>query len=357
MIQLIQTELRVTQDPQPVVDMRDYVRRTMWDIFGLVVLGHDFQTLEQPAAGAKERFSGVLRNLYGPAIKWGYFIMNYIDVRPLLAVFSPLLMKSPAGKALEQIRSTIKQAVTKKEMTFNSAQKAASSDNTNLDITSVSVASGVFPTEELVDNGMLFLTAGPNSTATAVEWAIYEITRNPEMQRRLRQEINTCLSPTESESGAELLQNLQSLPYLKAICNEVIRYYPFVPLSPRVAEKDTTLIGEHIPQGTIILTAVEAFNRDKSLWGPDADIFNPDRWLGEGEGSGGATNNYAMLTFGAGPGACIGQDYARAMIACLVAALIKNFDIELANAETAGRLKSAPIMKSEEGMFAILKAV
>ena len=357
MIQLIEGELRATSNPRPVVELRDYIRRTMWDIAGLAVLGHDFQTLEKPAAGAKDRFSGVLKNLNNSAIKWGYFIINYIDVRPLLAVLSPLLMKSSAGKALGQIRSTIRQAVDKKELAFQAASKSPSPDDIGLDITSVSIASRVFPTEELVDNGMLFLTAGPNSTGTAVEWAVYELTSHPEMQTRLRQEINACVSIIGSESGAELLQNLQALPYLRAICNEVIRCYPFVPLAPRVAEKDTTLLGEHIPQGTIILTPVEAFNRDKSLWGADADAFNPDRWLGDGEGSGGAANNYAMLSFGAGPGACIGQDYARAMMACMLVALFKNFEIELANAETAGRLRAAPFKRSEEGMVARLRKV
>lgn len=357
MIQLIRAELQETSNPRRVVDLRDYIRRTMWDISGLITLNHDFQTLEKPAAGAKERFSGVLRSLSSSVIKWGYFIINYLDVRPLFAVLSPLLMKSSAGRALVQIRSTIRQAVGKRKSAFQAAGKSASADDLGTDITSVSIASGVFPTEELVDNGMLFLTAGPNSTGTAVEWAIYELARHPEMQTRLRQEINACFSSTKSESGTELPPNLQSLPYLRAICNEVIRYYPFVPMSPRVAERDTTLLGEHIPKGTIILTVVEAFNRDKSLWGADAEVFNPHRWLGDREGSGGAVNNYAMLSFGAGPGACIGQNYARAMMACMVAALVRGFEIELANAETAGKLRAAPFKQSEEGMFARLKVL
>lgn len=356
MIKLIHREMRETPNPRPVVDLRDYIRRTMWDIFGLTVLGHDFQTLGKPATGAKDRFSGVLRTLNGSAIKWGYFIINYIDVRPLLAVLSPLLLKSSVGKALEQIRSTIRQAVGKRQSAFQVDGANPLLADPGVDLTSVSIASGAFPTEELVDNGMLFLTAGPNSTGTAVEWAIYELARHSEMQTRLRQEVNCYLSSVESESEAELLHNLQSLPYLRAICNEVIRHYPFVPLSPRVAERDTNLLGEHIPKGTIILTPVEAFNHDKSLWGADADNFNPDRWLGEGEGSGGAVNSYAMLSFGAGPGACIGQNYARAMMACLTAMLVRAFEIELANADTAGQLRAGPFMRSEEGMLVRLTA-
>ncbi|KAK4119457.1 cytochrome P450 [Parathielavia appendiculata] len=357
MITLIERGLENDQEPKHIVDLRDYIRRTMWDIFGLAVLGHDCRTLENPTAGARDRLSGILGRLNSPAIKWGNFIMNYLDVRPLLAVLSPILERSQAGKALEQIRSTVRHAALEKQAKCGPPTPSdCVAKDLGLDITGISIASGIFPTEELVDNGMLFLTAGPNSTGTAVEWAIYELARRPTMQDRLRREVSNCL-PLSATSSVELVQHLQALPYLSAIVNEVIRYYPFVPLSSRVAEKDTTLLGEHIPKGTIMLIPVEAFNRDVRLWGADSDQFNPDRWLGDGEGSGGATNAYAMLSFGAGPGTCIGQSYARAMIACLVAALVRRFEIELANLETAGRVRPAPFMKSEEGMMARLRVV
>lgn len=350
MVSLLRDE--VHRNDNPTIDLRDYIRTTMWDIFGLVVLGHDFQTLEKPNTGAKARFSGILRSLNGPAIKWGYFIINYIDIRPLLAIFSPLLMKSPTGKALAQIRNTIRRAIADKESRAH--RKPMEEDHLGIDITGVSMTSGIFPASELVDNGMLFLTAGPNSTGTAVEWAIYELGRHPEMQTRLREEIyHAC-------PRGELLQNVdvQNLPYLSAVVNETIRCYPFVPLSPRVAERDTTLLGERIPQGTVVLTVVEAFNRDVALWGEDADFFRPERWLGEGrEGSGGAASNYAMLSFGAGPGACIGQGYARVMVAVMVASLVSRFDIELVNAETAGKLRAAPFKRSEEGMLVRLRVL
>jgi len=263
------------------------------------------------------------------------------------------LMKSPAGKALAQIRNTIRRAIDDKES--RSHKKPLEEDHLGIDITAVSMTSGIFPTSELVDNGMLFLTAGPNSTGTAVEWAIYELGRHPEMQTRLREEITQACS-----QGGGLLRSVdvQNLSYLSAVVNETIRCYPFVPLSPRVAERDTTLLGERIPQGTVVLTVVEAFNRDESLWGEDADAFRPERWLGEGrEGSGGAVSNYAMLSFGAGPGACIGQGYARVMVAVMVASLVSRFDIELVNAETAGKLRAAPFKRSEEGMLVRLKVL
>ncbi|KAH2098261.1 hypothetical protein KXW65_002299 [Aspergillus fumigatus] len=118
------------------------------------------------------------------------------------------------------------------------------------------------------------------------------------------------------------------------------------------------LIGQRIPKGTVVLYSAEVSNHDKTLWGPDADKFDPERWMGAKKAkSGGASSNYAMLTFGAGPRNCIGANFARATLECLVAAVLSTFEIELANPDTAGRLKFGQTKKSAEGIYGRLKFV
>jgi len=350
MVKLIEVELRDNSDA--VIDTREYIHRVMWDISGVVMIGYDFQTLDRRDGGMGDQFAKVLSEFSGPA--WVRMIMHYVDVRPLLSLLNPLFVRSSLGKSLNYIRFTLRQIITEKEVKF---QKAGSKEAQDLDITSASVASGIFPTSELIDNGMLFMTAGPNSSGTAMEWAIYELSRKSEIQKRLRQEINECLksAPFSLEPDA-LIGQLQNLPYLSAVVNETIRCYPFIPLSARAAEKDTTLLGECIPKGTIFLLPVDILNHDKKLWGPDGDEFNPDRWLGDPL-TGGATSNYAMLSFGAGPNTCIGQNTARAMLACFLAAFFQRFDIQLANPDKAALLRPALFKRSEEGMMAKLSIV
>ncbi|GKT64136.1 cytochrome P450 [Colletotrichum tofieldiae] len=65
--------------------------------------------------------------------------------------------------------------------------------------------------------------------------------------------------------------------------------------------------------------------------------------------------NYSMLTFGAGGKSCIDHAFARAELACLVAAVVRRFEVELVNAETAGRVKFGLTNKSAEGMLARLR--
>lgn len=352
MVRLMEGELR--RDPETVIDTREYIRRVMWDISGEVMIGYDFKTLGHRDGGMGDRFAKVLAEFSGPA--WVRMVMHYIDVRPLLTLMSPLFMKTGLGKSLNHIRGTLRQVITEQEVKF---QKSDSKEPPGLDITSVSVATGIFPTGELVDNGMLFMTAGPNSSGTAMEWAIYELSKRPDIQERLREEINRCFQSVSAstEEDGDISARLQSLPYLSAVVNEVIRCYPFIPLSARAAEKDTTLLGERIPKDTIFLLPVDVLNHDTELWGPDGAKFNPDRWLGDQAATGGATSNYAMLSFGSGPNTCIGQNMARAMLACFLGAFVQRFNVRLANAETAAKLRPALFKRSEEGMMAKLGIV
>lgn len=176
------------------------------------------------------------------------------------------------------------------------------------------------------------------------------------MQSRLRDELRATIGTDLAAVNFGL--RVQNLPYLNAFCSEVLRCYPFSPIIVKVAQKETMLIGQRIPKGTVVLYSAEVSNHDKTLWGPDADKFDPERWMGAKKAkSGGASSNYAMLTFGAGPRNCIGANFARATLECLVAAVLSTFEIELANPDTAGRLKFGQTKKSAEGIYGRLKFV
>jgi cytochrome P450 len=234
-------------------------------------------------------------------------------------------------------------------------ERLSSKDNQNPDIISIALASGGFSEDELVDHVMTFLVAGHESTATAFEWAIYEIARRPEMQNRLRNDIRAHISSLKG--GEDIGSSIESIPYLNAVCSEVLRFYPFVPFATRVASKDNTILGTFVPKGTVVAFAAHATNHDKSLWGPDADQFNPERWMGPGRArSGGSSTNYAFLTFSAGAKSCIGQGWTRSELACLVAATVGRFCIELANPEEK-RLKVGKTMKLHAGVNVYMKTV
>ena len=97
-------------------------------------------------------------------------------------------------------------------------------------------------------------------------------------------------------------------------------------------------------------------NLNEEFWGPDAGTFNPDRWLdpdtGRANNTGGATNNYAMLTFLQGPRGCIGQGFAKAELACLVAAMVGKFAMELVDPDKKVEVRKGPTVYPSDGVMA-----
>jgi cytochrome P450 len=99
-----------------------------------------------------------------------------------------------------------------------------------------------------------------------------------------------------------------------------------------MADNDATILGTMVPANTAVIVSPWAINVSKELWGEDALKFNPDRWMGPGRANtGGADSNYSFLTFLHGPRSCIGQAFAKAEFACLLATWIGRFEMEFAD--------------------------
>jgi cytochrome P450 len=187
-------------------------------------------------------------------------------------------------------------------------------------------------------NGIVQMTLERHeTTSSAFTWLVYLLAVNPDAQRRTRDEVRAALpiNPA-SDSNIDVSQVLESLPYLNGVCSDTLRLYPTVPITLRVAVRDSNIMGTPVPQGTEITISAWAISRSSKIWGPDALDFNPKRWIDvDGEGNckpnkkGGVDGNYGQLTFLHGPRSCIGQNFAKAELRCFIAAFVKAFKWEL----------------------------
>ena len=310
-----------------IIEVGAWASRATLDIIGIAGLGRDFGATQDPTNKLSETYNVVFRPSGGARILG---ILSLFTPAWILHRI-PMQRNSDISSAAATIRSVCRDLVQEKK------EKLARKELTDLDILSVALESGGFRDEELVDQMMTFLAAGHETTASAMTWAIYMLARHPEVQARLRAEVRGNLPSMASASDVSSL-DIDRLPYLNAVCNEVLRYYPPVPMTMRETARDTSILGQYVPKGTRIILCPWSVNQDKALWGPDADAFNPDRWLARDEGdktaaSGGAASNYSFLTFLHGPRSCIGQSFAKAEFACLLAAWVGRFDFRLRNEE------------------------
>ena len=273
-----------------VIEMGQWLSRATLDIIGIAGMGQNFNAIHDP----NTELNVTYRKVFAPSREARMLAMAGLIVPMPILRMLPVKRNDDMNTAAKTIRNVSRHLIQQKKLKM--ANKEARTDK---DILSVALESGGFTDEQLVDQLMTFLAAGHETTASSTTWALLSLARYPEMQKRLREEIRSKLpSIEEDDPKAITAEKLDSLPYLHAVCNEVLRLHSPVPLTRREAAKDTYILDQFVPKGTDIILAPAATNTSKELWGQDAFEFNPDRWMGPGRANtGGADSNYSFLTF------------------------------------------------------------
>lgn len=340
MVQAIAQECQ-TKDAEPlnnapVVEIASWTSRATLDIIGLAGMGQDFNALQNPDNELTRAYRSIFQ------------LDRQAQFLGLLGLVLPrrFLQALPLRRNREFFHGVGTVRRVSGELTRQKRQKLDQEKQTGNDILSVAMKSGGFTDENLVDQMMTFLAAGHETTATAMTWAVHLLCQHPDVQTRLREEVRNGLPSIDDTSTPFNPSDLDRLAYLHAVCNEVLRLVPPVRLTLREAARDTTVQGQFVPAGTRIVLAPMATNTAVALWGEDAGEFRPDRWLDASARPDGGRANYAFMTFLHGPRSCIGEKFARAEFACLLAALVGRFEIELEDKdreiEVLGGITSRP---------------
>jgi cytochrome P450 len=294
-------EHEIKRDPgvsSRVFDITDWLARTTLDILGAAGLGREFGTLHHP----DNEIVTAYRNVFEIKPPKGIFGILVFIIRQQIMNLLNIKRNDSISAATEVLTGVARRLIGDKK-----AEKAHrhTEDVTNAesdkDIITVALDSGNF-TDTMLENHLLtFLAAGHETTATSMTWAMYALCLYPNVQKRLREEVRAKL-PFGTNNSAKMptvtAELVDSLPYLHAVCNEVFRIYPPAGLTKRVSVKDTSILGQHIPKGTVIVISPRAINISKELWGDDASVFNPDRWMGPLQAnSGGGVTNFSFMTF------------------------------------------------------------
>ncbi|KAA8539851.1 hypothetical protein F0562_026543 [Nyssa sinensis] len=183
-----------------------------------------------------------------------------------------------------------------------------------------------------------FLTAGTDTTSTALEWIMANLLKYPRVQAKLYEEISGVVGPPPSPriSGKEQLvvvteEELQMMPYLKAVVLEGLRRHPpghFV--LPHSVTEDVELNGYIVPKNATVNFMVAEMGWDPKVW-DDPMEFKPERFFSAGVGEGEVfdvtgSREIKMMPFGAGRRICPGFGLALLHLEYFVANLIWYFE-------------------------------
>ncbi|KAJ8120365.1 hypothetical protein ONZ43_g2909 [Nemania bipapillata] len=309
-----------------IIDVSSWMSRVTLDIIGVAGVGREFDTLK----GGEDVFLDIYLQITEPtaenltfatgAILFGVRFMSFIPWR-ITSMFKQLT------DTLHDICMSIVQE--RKDAIFNSKDD-------HFDLLSQLIKSENFSDAQLRDQMLTFIAAGHETTSTTLSWACYLLAKDQSLQDKIRSEVRHALpGGLEVVNPSDLVTILESLPYLNGLMNESLRLYPTIPMTMRVAIRDTSLGGQMIPKGVAVAISLWQMNRSPELWGPEADECQPERWITSGKPNshGGANSNYDFLTFLSGPRSCIGQGFARAEMRCIIACMLLAFSWELATDE------------------------
>eukprot|EP00245_Coleochaete_scutata_P004587 TRINITY_DN17308_c0_g2_i1.p1 TRINITY_DN17308_c0_g2~~TRINITY_DN17308_c0_g2_i1.p1 ORF type:complete len:540 (+),score=83.19 TRINITY_DN17308_c0_g2_i1:94-1713(+) len=177
-----------------------------------------------------------------------------------------------------------------------------------------------------------FLLAGQETTALAISYCIYLVSKHPSVESKVTEEVDHFFDELREEAtepdkeGIESRPNyddLSKFPYLEMVINEALRMYPPGAILSRKAVEDIKL-GNHVfKKGATIFIPTYTMLHDETLF-PQPFEFKPERFA-PGEGEKGARHSYAFLPFGAGPRVCIGSRFALEEAKITLVHLYKNF--------------------------------
>jgi cytochrome P450/NADPH-cytochrome P450 reductase len=230
-------------------------------------------------------------------------------------------LKIRAQRRLDEDRAFVN-ALVDRVIAERRAQGDAA-DNTDLlgrMLTGVDKASGEgLPDHNIRAQCITFLVAGHETTSGLLSFAIYYLLKNPGYLERARAEADEVLGTTAQPT----FDQVQRLRYLRQVLLETLRLRPTVPAFNRYPYRDEVIGGRWaLPAGTSITVFTPALHRDRSVWGPDAEEFNPDHTAPERMAD---LPPYLYLPFGTGQRACIGRQFALQEATLVLGMLLQRF--------------------------------
>ncbi|RPD52781.1 cytochrome P450 [Lentinus tigrinus ALCF2SS1-7] len=211
------------------------------------------------------------------------------------------------------------------------------------------------PMQQLIDDGVLAIIAGADTTSSALTSLVYCLLMHPDVYDKLQAEVDKFYPSGEDAMDTK---HHREMPYLNAVINEVLRVYPPVPGgSQRQVPPDGqgVLVGDlYLPPGTIFWCHIYSTHHDPRNF-TDPSSFWPERWLIASEDPSLAPsdpaargldkttlvhNETGFLPFSTGPMNCVGKTLAMQEMRMVVCALLQRYKIRARDGWDGGNFES-----------------
>ncbi|KAH7053460.1 pisatin demethylase [Macrophomina phaseolina] len=315
------------------VEMVEFLQFYAFDIIGAITTGNAFGLMT-----AESDLNSIIRAIH-VSIVYGSFLGSFLpELHPWITRSSRLLgLSSPNEPVQSYIQNQIqlrRQGITpddKNDFLTRLLRFEDSGQNTPFD-TFNSCGSNI--------------AAGSDTTAITLSAIMYYLLRNPDVLRELRNELDTKAAAGEINDPITYTQ-AQGCTYLQAVLKEALRLHPIgQPIMRRVPAGGAVIAGTWFPEGAEVGVNPWVAHRNKDVFGQDAEVFRPERWLEADKEQAGKMEGY-FLAFGYGSRSCIGKHISLLEISKVIPQLIRKFDFHLVEPEREWETRTAFFCKQK----------
>ncbi|KAK0617794.1 benzoate 4-monooxygenase cytochrome P450 [Bombardia bombarda] len=295
-------------------DLDKYLTFTAFDVVGEMLFSKQFGFLREDRDVGSAIANGIALNIY--AATMGFF--RWVHV---VLVGNPVMTKLgllPMGHLYDTTVRALDERLDSRDSRFDCVAhwfKAIDKSPDQVKLRDVyAIATGA-------------VGAGSDTVSGGLQAFVYYMIRHEDAWRRVRDEILVAQKTGGCKDRVVKFADAQKLVYLQACLKEALRMFGPVPMGlPRLAPKGGLTIGDrHFPEGTILSINPWVMHHSKEIWGEDARVFNPDRWL-RGEKEVMVLERYFM-PWGQGYNSCPGQNIAKMEMSKIAATLVRDYDI------------------------------
>ncbi len=173
----------------------------------------------------------------------------------------------------------------------------------------------------LRDQVMTMVLAGHETTANALTWTTYLLSKDPAVERRARAEVLEVLGDRDAT-----FEDTLRLRYVRAVIEESMRLFPPVWTLARSVVDDDEIGGYRIPAGTFVFACPWITHRHPGIW-ENPEGFDPERFLEQHDES--RRPRFAYFPFGGGARQCIGNTFALMEAQLILATVLQRFRLDL----------------------------
>ncbi|KAI0692676.1 cytochrome P450 [Cerioporus squamosus] len=344
---------RRVEDGPRTLDMLNWSTRIALELIGQGGLGYSFDPLTTDSASP---YGDAMKNLMPAMLP----LMKYRIILPALCKYtSPgfrrwVLERIP-WEPLQKIRRIV-DTMDAMSRDIYEAKMAALREGEEAVVQQVSEGKDILskllqanmaasdadklPDDQLIAQITTIVFAAMDTTSGVLAHILHMLAEHPDIQERLRHEITSACRA--NDGNRPTYDQLSELTLLDCVCRETLRMFPplvflprtavkdaVLPLSTPIRARDGTLMHEiAVPKGTSVVISILASNRNRAIWGEDADEWKPDRWLKLPEAVTEAhiPGVYShLLTFLGGSRACIGFKFSEMEMKVVLTTLLQHF--------------------------------